>query len=130
MLEEPLVDIVWRGEPALSLIEPIFKIAYVLLRWLFDVELTSLTAIIELSFILDLIVVGQLHSQAMFKPIQKLPVVDSAIIEIKKAFVGLVLGYGVAIVDAIFELFDAGRADDDITAETEIGEEGKYLGWL
>lgn len=42
----------------------------------------------------------------MLESIEELAVVQSAIVEIEEALVRLVLDYGIAIVNAIFELFD------------------------
>lgn len=42
----------------------------------------------------------------MLESVQELAVVQSAVVEIEKALVGLVLDNGIAIIDAILEFFD------------------------
>jgi hypothetical protein len=72
-------------------------------------------------------VVGEFHPEAVLESVEKLSVVDSMIVEIEEALVGFIFGDGVSVVDAIFELFDGGRANDHAAAEAQVGEEGKYL---
>jgi hypothetical protein len=127
LLKKALVDVVWRGEASFSVVKTVLEIADVFLIRFFCIKFATFASIEELSFELDLVVVGEFHPEAVLESVQKLSVVDSMIVEIEEALVGFIFGDGVSVVDAIFELFDGGRANDHAAAEAQVGEEGKYL---
>lgn len=127
LFKKALVDVVWRCEASFSVVKAVFEIADEFLIWFFNIKLATFASIEELSFELDLVVVGEFHPEAVLESVHKLSVIDSMIVEIEEALVGFIFGDGVSVVDAIFELFDRRRANDRIATETQIGEEGKYL---
>jgi hypothetical protein len=130
LIEQSLVDVVGCGQPSFSLVEAVLEVANVLFGGLFDIELASLAAIGELSLVFDFIVDGKLHPQPVLEAIQELSEVDPGVVEVEKAFVGLVLGNGEAVVDAVLELLDGGRPHHNVAAQAEVGEEGEDLGGL
>lgn len=88
------------------MIQSVLKIADVLLAGLFHEELARLPAVAELSLELGLLVEVQLNAEPVLESVEELAVVQPAVVEVEKALVNLVLDYGVAVVDAILELFD------------------------
>ena len=123
LLKKTLVNIVWCGEASLSLVETVLKVADIFLIWFLHIEFSTFATVDKLSFVLDLVVVGQFYPEAVLDSVQKLSIVYPVDVEIEEAFVGFIAGDGVTVVYAIFELFDGGGADDDIAGEAEIGEE-------
>lgn len=127
LLKNALINIIRGCQSSLTLIQSILQITYVLLTRLLDEELARLPPVVELSFELGLLVQVELDAKTMFESIEELAVVQPAIVEIEKSLVSLVFDDGITIVDAILELFDRRRSDDDIAAHAEIGEKLENL---
>lgn len=127
LLKNALINIIRGCQSSLTLIKSVLKVTYVLLAGFLHEEFTSLPSVAELSLELSLLVDVELNAETVLESIEELAVVQSAVVEIEKALVNLVLDYGIAIVYAILELFNRGGFDDDIAAHAEVSEKRENL---